>query len=85
MLIQKTPERVFLNTRLIARNHKNMAIKQYIKETAAEMKHVTWPTRRQTIMYGILVVVLSLAVSVYLGLLDSVFASGLRLLIPSMN
>jgi preprotein translocase subunit SecE len=62
-----------------------MAIKQYIKETMAEMKHVTWPTRRQTVIYGILVIGVSIAVSAYLGLLDSVFATGIRLLIPSLN
>lgn len=62
-----------------------MAIKQYIKETAAEMKHVTWPTRRQTFIYAFLVIAVSIAVSAYLGLLDSIFASGLRLLIPSLN
>ncbi len=62
-----------------------MAIKQYINETMAEMKHVTWPTRRQTVIYSILVIVVSIAVSAYLGLLDSVFAAGLALLIPSLN
>lgn len=62
-----------------------MAIKQYIKETMAEMKHVTWPTRQQTVIYSILVIVVSIAVSAYLGLLDSVFAAGLALLIPSLN
>jgi preprotein translocase subunit SecE len=62
-----------------------MAIKQYIKETAAEMKHVTWPTRRQTFIYALLVIGVSVVVSAYLGLLDSIFASGIRLLIPSLN
>ncbi len=62
-----------------------MAIKQYINETMAEMKHVTWPTRRQTIVYGILVIGVSVFVSAYLGLLDSIFASGLTLLIPSIQ
>ncbi|MCF7865733.1 MAG: preprotein translocase subunit SecE [Candidatus Pacebacteria bacterium] len=62
-----------------------MAIKQYINETMAEMKHVTWPTRRQTVIYGILVIAVSFFVSAYLGLLDSVFAAGLKLLIPSLS
>lgn len=66
-------------------NPKNMAIYQYIKETAAEMKHVTWPTKKQTIIYSVLVVAVSVFVSAYLGILDSVFASGIRLLIPSLN
>lgn len=51
----------------------------------AEMKHVTWPTRRQTVVYSILVIGVSIAVSAYLGLLDSIFAAGLALLIPSLN
>lgn len=62
-----------------------MAIKQYIKETMAEMKHVTWPTRRQTVIYSVLVICVSIVVSAYLGLLDSVFAAGLALLVPSLN
>lgn len=62
-----------------------MSVKKYVKETVAEMKHVTWPTRKQTIMYGILVIVVSLFVSIYLGLLDSVFAAGIKALIPSLN
>lgn len=66
-------------------SHNQMAIKQYINETIAEMKHVTWPTRRQTVIYSILVIGVSIAVSAYLGLLDSVFAAGLALLIPSLN
>jgi preprotein translocase subunit SecE len=62
-----------------------MAINQYIKETAAEMKHVTWPTKKQTVVYAVLVVAVSIFVSAYLGVLDSVFATGVRLLIPSLN
>ncbi len=62
-----------------------MAIKQYINETKAEMKHVTWPTRKQTVAYSALVVVISLVVAGYLGLLDSAFSTVIKLIIPSFN
>ena len=49
----------------------------YFKEVIAESKNVTWPTRNQTIMFTIAVVVVSIAVAYYLGLLDSIFNKGL--------
>lgn len=72
---------MFLNRKL----NKYMAIKQYINETKAEMKHVTWPTRKQTVAYSALVVVISLVVAGYLGLLDSAFSTVIKLIIPSFN
>ncbi|MBP9711229.1 MAG: preprotein translocase subunit SecE [Candidatus Pacebacteria bacterium] len=47
---------------------------QYLKEVRAEMKHVSWPTRQQTIVYTLVVIGISLATAVYLGLLDYVFS-----------
>ncbi|HEY1037657.1 MAG TPA: preprotein translocase subunit SecE [Candidatus Paceibacterota bacterium] len=62
-----------------------MAINKYINETKAELKHVTWPTRNQTVIYSVLVVAISLVVAAYLGLLDSAFGSVIRLILPSYN
>lgn len=62
-----------------------MGINQYINETKAEMKHVSWPTRSQTILYTALVIVISVAVSAYLGLLDGIFKEAIKLFIPSLN
>lgn len=45
----------------------------YIKETAAEMKHVTWPTRRQAVAYTVLTIVVSAIVAAYLGAFDYLF------------
>ena len=53
----------------------------YIKEVRGELKHVSWPTRKQTIAYSLVVVGLSLAVAVYLGLLDYLFSEILKALI----
>ena len=47
----------------------------YIKETKAELKHVSWPSQKQVILFTILVVVVSLAVSIFLGLFDGLFKS----------
>lgn len=57
-----------------------MKIAEYIKDTRAEMAHVTWPTRKQAIAYSILVVAVSVGISLYLGLADYVFSRLLTLL-----
>jgi preprotein translocase SecE subunit len=49
----------------------------YIKDTVAEMKHVSWPTNKQTIVYTVLVVVISAIAALYIGIFDFVFQRGL--------
>jgi preprotein translocase subunit SecE len=58
-----------------------MKLIEYIKDTRAELVHVSWPTRKQAVAYTIIVVVISLAVSFYLGLLDALFSQGLKLFV----
>jgi preprotein translocase subunit SecE len=58
-----------------------MALGTFIKETRAELKHVSWPTRSQAIAYTVIVIVISLCIAAYLGLLDYVFTIGLQFLI----
>lgn len=55
-----------------------MKIGEYIKETKAEMKHVNWPTKKQAITFTVAVVVISVAVSLFLGLFDYLFSTGLK-------
>lgn len=47
----------------------------YFKDVRAELRHVSWPSRQQTIIYTIVVIAVSLGAAVYLGLLDYVFAA----------
>ncbi len=54
-----------------------MSFIQYIKDTQGELRHVAWPTRLQTIVYTILVALISVGVSFYLGLFDYLFTTGL--------
>ena len=54
-----------------------MSIFSYIQETQAEMRHVSWPTRLQTIVYTALVFAISLFIALYLGFFDYLFTSTL--------
>jgi preprotein translocase subunit SecE len=55
-----------------------MRITDYINETKAELKHVTWPSRRQSIVYTIVVIVIAVGTGIILGLFDSGFSSLLQ-------
>jgi len=50
----------------------------YFKESKAEIKKVTWPTRETVKRLTILVIAISIATAVFLGLLDLVFGWALR-------
>ncbi len=50
---------------------------QYIKDTQGELRHVAWPTRTQTVVYTMLVAMLSVGVALYLGLFDFLFTTTL--------
>jgi preprotein translocase SecE subunit len=58
-----------------------MSIITYLTETRAELKHVNWPTRRQTIVFTATVIGLSLAVAILLGFFDTIFNALLKLVI----
>ena len=45
----------------------------YLKEVKGEMKHVSWPTRKQAVVFTIITIVIALFTAVYLGALDFVF------------
>ncbi|MDD2257648.1 preprotein translocase subunit SecE [Candidatus Falkowbacteria bacterium] len=53
-------------------------ITNYIKASIEELKKVTWPTKKETYLYTVLVIVISLVVAAYLGGLDYLFTLGLR-------
>lgn len=50
----------------------------FLREVKGEMKHVNWPTRKQTMTYTILVVVVSLFVAAYVGVFDHIFTIGIE-------
>ncbi|MEK7081889.1 MAG: preprotein translocase subunit SecE [Patescibacteria group bacterium] len=50
-----------------------MRVVEYLKETRSELKHVSWPTRRQAIAFTAIVIAISVFVAVFLGLFDYLF------------
>lgn len=56
-------------------------ITEFFKEVMAEAKHITWPSRKQTLFATIAVLAISVFVAYYLGLLDFLFSSGLEKLL----
>ena len=50
-----------------------MSLITYLKDTKGELKHVSWPTREQTAVFTLVVVVISLFVSFFLGFFDYLF------------
>ena len=42
----------------------------FLRETKAELKKVTWPTRKQIWYWTLIVIIFTLCVSLYLGLID---------------
>jgi len=54
---------------------------EYLKETKTELKHVIWPTKSQTLYYTLIVVILSVVISYYLGIFDFIFSQGLQKII----
>ena len=55
-------------------------LRRFIDEAWSELKKVTWPTREQTRNLTVLVFAISLAVGLYITVLDTVFQNALGLL-----
>jgi preprotein translocase subunit SecE len=48
---------------------------QYLRDTRGELKHVSWPTQRQAVIFTILVIVISILIALFLGFFDFVFTT----------
>ena len=53
----------------------------YFRDTAAEMKHVSWPTQKQALVYSALVIGVSAIVALFLSGVDYVFTTLLNTVI----
>ena len=47
---------------------------KFFTEAKAELTKVSWPSRPELVRYTILVVIISLAVAIFLGVLDVAFS-----------
>jgi preprotein translocase subunit SecE len=56
-------------------------IRQFLEEARAELKKVTWPTRKQTLASTSVVLIVVIVVSMYLGLVDFTLAKIIKVLL----
>ncbi len=54
-------------------------VTKYFRDTAAEMKHVKWPTSTQAAIYTVLVIAISAIVALMLSGFDYVFTNLLEM------
>lgn len=54
-----------------------MKLVDYLKETKAELQHVSWPTKQQALTFTAIVIVVSIVTAIFLGFFDKAFEVGL--------
>ena len=62
---------------------RQLNLARYLRDSRIELKKVTWPTREQTINLTIVVCVVCVAIALFLGGLDWIFAEFIKLLAGS--
>jgi preprotein translocase subunit SecE len=50
-----------------------MSITDYLKGTKAELRQVSWPTRKQAVNFTIIVIAVALVMAAFLGFFDFIF------------
>jgi preprotein translocase subunit SecE len=59
---------------------KVLANKGFASDIIEELKKVTWPTKKETIRLTSVVILLSLIIGIYIGIIDVLLAKGLEVL-----
>jgi len=55
-------------------------VRRYFNETVGELRKVTWPTRREATNLTVVVLIVLVSMSVYLGMLDFIFSQLMALI-----
>ena len=58
-----------------------MSLVRYLKATQGELKHVSWPTQKQTVYFTIMVIGVSFLTAAFLGAFDVLFQKVLEYII----
>ncbi len=53
-------------------------VKKYLKETAAELRKMSWPTRQELIGSTVVVVVVSLVIAIFIGIVDRILVYAVK-------
>jgi preprotein translocase subunit SecE len=59
----------------LGKSEENMAkITEFLKDVKIELGRVSWPTKKQTIQYTAIVILMSFIIAVFLASWDSIFS-----------
>jgi len=56
-------------------------IANYVKDSVIELKKVVWPSKKETIKHTLLVVIISLGMAAFLGIIDFILNKVLQLVL----
>jgi len=56
-------------------------IANYVKDSVIELKKVIWPSKKETIKHTLLVVIISLGMAAFLGIIDFILNKVLQLVL----
>ena len=56
-------------------------VAEYLRDTRGELRKVSWPTRKQATNLTMIVLAVTVAMAIFLGALDFVFAALVRLIV----
>ncbi|HWU74779.1 MAG TPA: preprotein translocase subunit SecE [Sphingomonas sp.] len=54
---------------------------EFIRQVQSETRKVVWPTRRETIMTGVMVMIMTVILAVFFFAIDKVFDTGVEFLL----
>lgn len=54
---------------------------EFIRQVQAETRKVVWPTRRETVMTGVMVMIMTVILAVFFFAIDKVFDMGVEYLL----
>ncbi|MCB9814383.1 preprotein translocase subunit SecE [Candidatus Nomurabacteria bacterium] len=56
---------------------------KYFRDTANELKQVSWPTQHQAMLYTVLVIGISTVVALYVGAFDFLFSQVIKFVVDT--
>jgi preprotein translocase subunit SecE len=65
----------------VSRKDQENRVVRYFKATRSELRKVVWPSQEELINLTVIVLIVTIGMSAFLGILDFVFAQGAQLLI----
>ena len=54
---------------------------EFIRQVQSETRKVVWPTRRETVMTGVMVMIMTVILAVFFFAIDKVFDTGVEFLL----